>query len=300
MVKERFSILALLIMAIVLAIILFVYGYSFTAFMVVLLAAIAALIVLAALSAIQKSNHQLESLKTRVSHLKQAEKDKTEILSLVAHQLKTPLALIRWSTESVLHNTKLTKKERERLEESIGTTHVMYRTIEDLSHTFKLIGKAGRQYLKYERIDVDDALAEMLSEYKSVAKQHRIKIKLIKPNKDIFINVDRIFFKHAIANLVDNALKYSPAGSTVTITIKRERANVTIAVADSGIGISTVDQKRIFERFFRSDEARKVHEHGTGLGLYLVQTIIHKLNGHIELKSTLGRGTTFTVTLPTS
>lgn len=273
---------------------------GFLSFVVILVAALLILIMIAVKKQFDSETREIVSLKTRVKHLKQAERDKTEILSLVAHQLKTPLALIRWSNESVLHNTKLTPKERERLEESIGTTHVMYRTIEDLSHTFKLIGKAGKQYLKYERVDVDDSIADLLSEYKSVAKQHGIRIKLVKPSRDIYIKVDQIFFKHAVANLVDNALKYSPVGSTVTITIKRERASVIISVSDHGIGISATDQERIFERFFRSDEARKLHEHGTGLGLYLVHTIVQKMNGTVNLQSEVGKGTTFTISLPTA
>lgn len=254
------------------------------------------LLILTVYSVRLRRNHarRLEALK-RIKSLQRAEKEKTEILSLVAHQLKTPLALIRWSTESVLNNPELTDKERQRLEQVIASCQVMYHTVEDLSHIFKLTTKDGQNYLRFDSLDVNEAVKELMSEYQAVADQHRITITVQEAVGGAQIKADRIFLKHAIANLVDNAIQYSPDGSEIQVVVKRERGEVTIAVIDHGMGVEPANLERIFERFYRTEKAIKVNEHGTGLGLYLVKTITKKMGGRVSLQSELGKGSTFTL-----
>lgn len=254
------------------------------------------LLILTVYSVRLRRNHarRLEALK-RIKSLQRAEKEKTEILSLVAHQLKTPLALIRWSTESVLNNPELTDKERQRLEQVIASCQVMYHTVEDLSHIFKLTTKDGQNYLRFDSLDVNEAVKELMSEYQAVADQHRIIITVQEAVGGAQIKADRIFLKHAIANLVDNAIQYSPDGSEIQVVVKRERGEVTIAVIDHGMGVEPANMERIFERFYRTEKAIKVNEHGTGLGLYLVKTITKKMGGRVSLQSELGKGSTFTL-----
>lgn len=255
------------------------------------------LIILMIYSTRLRHNHhrRLEALK-HIKNLQQAEKDKTEILSLVAHQLKTPLALIRWSAESVLNNPELTAKERQRLEQVIASCQVMYHTVEDLSHIFKLTSGDGQGYLRFDTIDVNALVKEMLAEYQAVADQHQIKIVVREAEAGAKIKADRIFLKHDIANLVDNAIQYSPHGSEITVSITRVRNEVQIAVADHGMGIEPANMDRIFERFYRTPKAIKVNEHGTGLGLFLVKTITKKMGGRVSVQSELGKGSTFTLT----
>jgi len=244
---------------------------------------------------IKKEKAKRRVAKEKIIELKRGEKEKTEILSLVAHQLKTPLALIRWSSESVLDNPALTEKERERLENAIASTQVMYHTVEDLSHIFKLASKQGG-YLRLERVDVIKLINDLLLEYKAVADQRKIDIKFNDSNLVIEIMADKIFLKHAIANLIDNAIQYSNDSSQVEIDVKRERSEVKISVKDSGIGIEPANLERIFERFYRTERAQKKNEHGTGLGLYLVNTIVRKMGGRVDVQSRLDEGSIFTLT----
>lgn len=244
------------------------------------------------------SERRLGRVKANNEALKTAEKDKTEILSLVSHQLKTPLALIRWSVESVLDNPHLKDKERSRLESAIGTTHVMYNTIEDLSHIFKLIMRGSQQYMRSEKVVISELLTEIKSEYTAIVDQRKIKLTMRMPHHTVTAKADRIFLKHAIVNLIDNAVKYSPDNTEIVVAAKAERDRVYLAVTDHGIGIEPANQDRIFERFFRTEKAREINQHGTGLGLYLVRVIMEKMGGQVTLSSHLGKGSTFTLIVP--
>ncbi len=195
----------------------------------------------------------------------------------------------------MLNNPELTDKERQRLEQVIASCQVMYHTVEDLSHIFKLTTKDGQNYLRFDSLDVNEAVKELMSEYQAVADQHRITITVQEAVGGAQIKADRIFLKHAIANLVDNAIQYSPDGSEIQVVVKRERGEVTIAVIDHGMGVEPANLERIFERFYRTEKAIKVNEHGTGLGLYLVKTITKKMGGRVSLQSELGKGSTFTL-----
>lgn len=244
------------------------------------------------------SQRKLGRVKANNTALKEAEKDKTEILSLVSHQLKTPLALIRWSVESVLNNPHLTEKERQRLENAIGTTHVMYNTIEDLSHIFKLIMRGTNQYMRAEKIDVTELVTEVKTEFAAILDQRQIKLVVKRTRGEATAKADHVFLKHALVNLIDNAIKYSPDKADITVSTRAERDRVYVVVTDHGIGIEPANQGRIFERFFRTDKAREVNEHGTGLGLYLVKVIMEKMGGNVTLVSDVGKGSTFTLSIP--
>ena len=105
--------------------------------------------------------------------------------------------------------------------------------------------------------------------------------------------LDRVF-----ANLVSNAVKYTPAGRQITVNLAQDDSVVTMTCTDQGIGISDDDQVRLFQEFFRSTNPQAVAEPGTGLGLTIVKRILERHDGQIEVSSELGRGSTFTVTLP--
>lgn len=244
------------------------------------------------------AHQRLSRLQAKAIQAHQADQDKTEILSLVTHQLKTPLALIRWSTEAVLHNQKMPEKEAARLRQVVVTTHTMYRTIEDLSHVFKLTSR-GSSYVRWDEVVVDDLVHDLLPEYEAVGSPRQIKIIFQPARTPSKVRADRILLKHAISNLLDNALKYSHDGSTVHLSLLKNRGQLQLAVKDEGIGIEAANLGRIFHRFFRADRARQHNEHGTGLGLYLVSIIVHKMKGTVEVTSPgAGRGSTFSIFLP--
>lgn len=244
-----------------------------------------------------KSQARVRRLQALVSTHKETDKEKTEILSLVTHQLKTPLALIRWSTEAVLHNHKLPAKEVGRLNQVIATTHTMYRTIEDLSHLFKLTTKG--QMVRWEDMAINEIVSSVIEEHQAVASQRGISIKVQLARGKTMVRADKVLLKHAVANLVDNAIKYSFDKGAVTVDVSKSRGIVTVIVSDHGIGIEPANIARLFvSRFFRSDRAREHNEHGTGLGLYLVAMIMKRLKGSVDVTSQVGKGSTFVLSLP--
>ncbi len=148
-----------------------------------------------------------------------------------------------------------------------------------------------------EAVDVDTVVAEALSRYKVAADNADIAITTDPPTGYRVLG-DQPLLVTAIANLVSNAIAYSPNGSSVSISRRRHGDDIEIAVTDRGIGIARADQERVFERFFRVDKARSRATGGTGLGLAIVKHVAANHNGSIRLWSQPGTGSTFTLSIP--
>jgi two-component system sensor histidine kinase SenX3 len=148
-----------------------------------------------------------------------------------------------------------------------------------------------------EAVDVDTVVPEALSRYKVAADNADIAITTDAPTGYKVLG-DQPLLVTALANLVSNAIAYSPKGSPVSISRRRRGDNIEIAVTDRGIGIAAADQERVFERFFRVDKARSRATGGTGLGLAIVKHVAANHNGSIRLWSQPGTGSTFTLSIP--
>ena len=146
-------------------------------------------------------------------------------------------------------------------------------------------------------VDVDTVVSEALSRHKVAADNADIVITTDAPTGFRVLG-DQTLLVTAIANLVSNAIAYSPNGSPVSISRRRRGDNIEIAVTDRGIGIAGADQERVFERFFRVDKARSRATGGTGLGLAIVKHVAANHNGSIRLWSQPGTGSTFTLSIP--
>jgi len=243
------------------------------------------------------SQAKVHRLQTQINQYREVDKEKAEILSLVTHQLKTPLALIRWSTEAVLSSQKMPVKETGRLNQVLSTTHTMYRTIEDLSHLFKLTTKG--KFINWENLPINEIVSNVIDEHEAVASLRGIQLNVRLARGKTMVRADKVLLKHAVANLVDNAIKYSYDKGAVVVDVTKTRGVATVAVSDHGIGIEPANLTRLFvSRFFRADRAREHNEHGTGLGLYLVSMIIKRLHGSVDVTSQIGKGSTFTLSLP--
>jgi two-component system sensor histidine kinase SenX3 len=148
-----------------------------------------------------------------------------------------------------------------------------------------------------EAVDVDTVVSEALSRSKVGADNAHISITTDRPS-GFKVFGDQALLVTALANLVSNAIAYSPPGSPVSISRRRRASNIEIAVTDRGIGIAREHQERVFERFFRVDKARSRATGGTGLGLAIVKHIAANHNGTIRLWSQSGTGSTFTLSVP--
>jgi signal transduction histidine kinase len=216
-----------------------------------------------------------------------------DVLDNVTHDIRTPLTRLRTGAEVALRDPEHPQRTREALADTLEESdHVlaMLSALMDISGA-----ETGVIRLDRKTIDVSDLARAAVDLYQEVADEKGLRL-LTHLAVGAMATVDRIRLGQVIANLVDNAIKYTPAGGTVEITTTREPHSVLLVVKDSGMGISAEDLPRIWQRFYRADRSRS--EPGLGLGLSLVKAIVEAHDGQVEAQSTSGGGSVFTVRLP--
>jgi len=230
--------------------------------------------------------------------LAEASQMKSEFIDVVSHQLRSPLTNLRW-TVGLLAMEKAggSLKEREEyfaiLQENIKR---MLELVNDLLIVSKI--EQGVFPQRKQEISVKDLFLEMITGVKVYAEALNVKINF-KPQSNLSkIFIDPSQLKLVIENLLDNAIRYSKSGGEVRIKIIRRGNKLFFEVKDAGVGIPEKDQKFIFQKFFRGENVVRKQTQGSGLGLFVVKSIVEKSGGKIWFESKEGRGTTFYFTLP--
>lgn len=209
----------------------------------------------------------------------------------MAHDLRTPITRMRGMAEMSLGNSKDNELASDVAEECANMLTMINAMLEITQAEFN-INAADYETLDFARI-AHDAL-ELLS---TVADDKGVAIKADIPEKPLMFSGDKIKLQRLLANLLDNAIKFTPSGGTVSFILKQSQSDIVLSIADTGCGIPEKDQGRVFERFYRSDSSRNIP--GNGLGLSLVKAIVDSYGGEISFTSEEGRGTVFTLKLPT-
>lgn len=214
-----------------------------------------------------------------------------------SHELKTPLTILRGEVEVGLKKKRGLKEYQRILASNLEEINRMSRIVEDLLTLSR--ADMGELIMEREEIELSALAREVWEDLQLLAKKKRIQLKFM-DNGFTRVEGDSLFLRQLILNITENGLKYTRAGGEVAVRVKgdRDQGVVRLLVADTGVGIPQKDLKRIFDRFYRVDGARSRETGGTGLGLSICQWIAQAHEGRIAVESKVGKGSTFTVTLP--
>jgi two-component system, OmpR family, sensor histidine kinase SenX3 len=223
------------------------------------------------------------------------EATRRDFVANVSHELKTPVGAMGVLAEAILASGDDPETIRHFAAKMVTESQRLADMVGELIELSRLQGAEPLPDL--EAVEVDIVVAEALSRHKVAADNAHIAVNTDAPTGFRVLG-DQTLLVTAIANLVSNAIAYSPDRSSVSISRRRRGDNIEIAVTDRGIGIARADQERVFERFFRVDQARSRATGGTGLGLAIVKHVAANHNGSIRLWSQPGTGSTFTLSIP--
>jgi len=223
------------------------------------------------------------------------EASRRDFVANVSHELKTPVAAMGVLAEALLESGDDPETVHRFGEKILTESQRLASMVGELIELSRLQGAEPLPEL--EAVDVDTVVSEAISRHKVAADNAEITVTTDAPSGFRVLG-DQALLVMALANLISNAIAYSPDGSKVSISRRRRGDNIEIAVTDRGIGIARADQERVFERFFRVDKARSRATGGTGLGLAIVKHVAANHNGSIRLWSQPGTGSTFTLSIP--
>ncbi len=247
---------------------------------------------------ITERKHAEKKLRKLNDELLSLDKMKDEFLSNVSHELKTPLVSIKGYNELLYDGSlgALNEQQKKAME-------VVFRNSERLGHlidslVYLNMEKAGKVECKFDSLQIADIIKQATLDTLPVSENHNLTLAMDVPDDlpPISGDVDRL--TEVIINLLDNAIKFTPSGGEITVVAHDETDNIHITVTDTGIGISSKHLQKIFDRFYQADASTTRRYGGTGLGLYIVKTIVEMHNGQIWAEGEKGIGTTFHVLLP--
>lgn len=212
-----------------------------------------------------------------------------------SHELRTPIATAITNIEVLEMNDKVTIEDYRKL---LKILKLSLDRMNNISNSLLLLSEDTQSKSRWSKIDLISLISEIVSEFIGEAATYRVDIKWNPPANEIAVRGDAFHIRQAIINLVNNGLKYNRPGGSVSLSTYIKDGAVIIEVADTGIGIAAEDLPRIFDRFFRVDKSRSRDLGGSGLGLAIVKKIIEDHSGTVTVDSTIGRGSTFRVSLP--
>jgi signal transduction histidine kinase len=232
------------------------------------------------------------------ARLRRVDAAKDEFLSMASHQLRTPLTSIKGYLSMVLEGDvgRVTKAQRQVLEEAFTSSERMVHLIHDFLNVSRL--QTGKFVLEKDMYDVTKMIREEVSLLQRVAASRDMAIDYSVDIEQLVMKVDETKLRQVVVNFIDNAMYYSPAGSTVTVKLTKTSDRLEFRVDDKGIGVPLKEQAQLFQRFYRATNARKQRPDGTGVGLYLAKKIITAHGGDVRFSSKPGKGSTFGFWLP--
>lgn len=239
---------------------------------------------------------RLEGNQRMLKELRELDVRKNEFISSASHELKTPLASLRIMAELLSGNAR-THDDKEAVDltnEIKDEVDYMTRLINDMLDVTRLVSNKLAIYCK--SFDMTELVGKEIERFHSAFPEHRLVFNL--PSSRTIVYADKERIKQVIGNLLSNAAKYSRPGTSIVVNVRRMRNDTRVSVQDFGAGISSKDQQRIFEQFFRVERATGGNAEGFGIGLYIAKQIVELHGGKIWVKSKPDYGSTFYFTIP--
>ena len=237
----------------------------------------------------QTWNDMLARLETAVKRLSQFTAD-------ASHELRTPIALIRTTAELTLRRERSLETYREALRQIVTESERTTRLVEDLLLLAR--ADAGLPALPLERVELTPLVRDICEQGQVLAEARQLQISADLPHEPVFVTANDPALRRLLLLLVDNAVKYTPAGGRITVSVGHDPAGATVAVRDTGIGIPDFALPHVFERFYRADDSRNRDAGGAGLGLSIAKWIAERHHASLEAESVVGEGSTFRVRFP--
>ena len=233
-----------------------------------------------------------------ITKLKEVDKAKTEFVSLASHQLRTPLSSINWYAEMLLAGDagKLKTEQQKFVEEIYTGNQRMVDLVNALLNVSRI--ELGTFAIEPEEVDLKKLAESVLEELTPLVQQNKLKVTFDYDQTLPIMILDPKLTRIIFQNLLSNAAKYTPEGGKIKLTVGKKGRNVLIEVSDTGYGIPKEQQDRIFGKLFRADNVREKDTNGTGLGLYILKSIVENSKGKVWFTSEENKGTIFSVTLP--
>lgn len=251
------------------------------------------------ISAIQQKNFELTEQKQQLMDL---DKEKNDILGIVAHDLKNPIMNIKMLADILIHPDKVTQEDISEFSNDILTTsNRMFEMVTNLLDMNRL--QSGHIKVSPTDFDICQTLDAIYESYSNRASEKNIKVNISGLDEHLFVFADKDLIFQAIDNIVSNALKYSPYDKNIWISVEISKPTlktIRVAVRDEGPGLSEDDLKKLFGKFARLSARPTGGEHSTGLGLSIVKKLVEAMNGKVWCESELGKGATFFVEVPRS
>ena len=238
---------------------------------------------------------QLATAFNRMSQeLENLETSRRDLVANVSHELKTPITAIRAHLENLLDGVE--QPNPETLQVMLAQSERLGRLVEQLLDLSKL--ESGEVPLRREGVPLGPVVREVISEIDVARADRDVAVQSDVPDDLPTVDADRERLHQVLFNLVDNAIRFTPAGGQVRIEAHRHDGSVEVSVADTGVGIPAEALPRLFERFYRVDSARARGDGGTGIGLAIARSVVEAHGGTISAESEPGHGSTFTFDLP--
>lgn len=221
-------------------------------------------------------------------------------LSDASHELRTPLAILQTDLENELQDASLSAKGQEQRKSNLEEVERMSRLVSDLLLLSRFDEEGGTRHASTTNVDLNDILHTAVTRLEGVAKTHNVSLHFAPSETTLKIQTQSELLLHALTNILQNAIAYNVPEGTVKASLTTDENRARITITDTGIGIAKEDLAKIFERFYRTDKSRSRQTGGSGLGLSIVQGLLKRIGGSVDIHSTVHKGTVVTVYIPLS